>query len=122
LQIAAKGRTSSDLVFGVAFLAQDGDGKYSNVFYDRVERAHSDFGAPVSRLLGAVSAHELGHLLLGSHAHSNAGIMTPVWKEEVLRRMEMGSLLFNSDQATRMRTRIRRGERTLVSMGASAGR
>jgi hypothetical protein len=122
LQIASKGSTSSDRVFGVAFLAEDGNGKYSNVFYDRVERAHGDFGAPVSRLLGAVAAHELGHLLLGSHAHSHLGLMTAVWSDEVLRDMEMGSLLFNRDQAIRMRAQIRGSERTLVSRGAGARR
>jgi hypothetical protein len=122
LHIVSTGRTSSDLVFGVAFLAEDGAGKYSDIFYDRVERAHGEFGTPVSHLLGTVAAHELGHLLLGSHAHSHAGIMAPVWEKETLRQMEMGSLLFNRDQASRMRARINVGERTLVSLAASAGK
>jgi hypothetical protein len=43
--------------------------------------------------------------------------MAPVWEEEILRRMEMGNLLFSSDQAVRMRARIRGAERTLVSVG-----
>jgi hypothetical protein len=122
LHIVPTGRTSSDLVFGVAFLAQDGAGKYSDIFYDRVERAHGEFGTPLSRLLGAVAAHELGHLLLGIHAHSYAGVMTPVWRQETLRHMEMGSLLFTRDQAFQMRVRILGGERTLVGSGASAGK
>jgi hypothetical protein len=106
LHIVSQGRTSSDLVFGLAFLAQNGDGKYSDVFYDRVLEAHRDSGVDVSNLVGTVAAHELGHLLLGSHAHSYDGIMSPVWTREVLRRMEMGNLQFNSDQASRMRARI----------------
>ena len=122
LHIVPTGRTSSDLVFGVAFLAQDGAGKYSDIFYDRVERAHGEFGTPLSRLLGTVAAHELGHLLLGIHAHSYAGVMTPVWRQETLRHMEMGSLLFTRDQAFQMRVRILGGERTLVGSGASAGK
>ena len=122
LQIASTGKTSSDLAFGVAFLAENGAGKYSDVFFDRVEQAHVQFGIPLSRLLGAVAAHELGQLMLGSHAHSRAGIMTPVWKETVLRRMDMGRLLFTRGQAFRMKARVRGGERTLVSVGASTGR
>jgi len=122
LHIVPTGRTSSDLVFGVAFLAQDGAGKYTDIFYDRVERAHGEFGTPLSRLLGTVAAHELGHLLLGIHAHSYAGVMTPVWRQETLRHMEMGSLLFTRDQAFQMRVRILGGERTLVGSGASAGK
>lgn len=110
LQIVSTGKTSSDLVFGAAFLAQDGTGKYSDIFYDRLEHAQIEFGRPLLRLLGAVAAHELGHLLLGSHAHSYTGIMMPVWREEVLRHMEMGSLLFTRDQAFQMKARIREGK------------
>ena len=117
LHIVAEGRTSSDLVFGLSFLGEDGAGKYCDIFYDRVEQGHRDFDSDVSTLLGTVAAHELGHLLLGSHGHSYSGIMAPVWKEEILRRMEMGNLLFSSDQAVRMRARIRSAERTLVSVG-----
>lgn len=122
LHIVEKGRTSSDLVFGLSFLGEDGAGKYSDIFYDRVEQAHHESGADVSTLLGTVAAHELGHLLLGLHAHSHAGIMAAVWREEELRTLGMGNLLFSSDQAARMRARIRGSERTLVSVGASAGK
>ena len=121
VQIVSTGRTSSDMVFGEAFLAEDGAGKYSDIFYDRVQKAHAEFGEPISRLLGTVAAHELGHLLLGIHAHSKVGVMTPVWEEETLRHMEMGGLLFTRDQASRMRARISGGETTFISMGASAG-
>lgn len=110
LHIVSKGKTSSDLVFGVAFLGQDGTGKYSDVFFDRVEQAQGKFCTNRTRLLGTVAAHELGHLLLGSHAHSHAGVMTPVWKDQTLRRMEMGSLLFTREQASLMRARIRGGD------------
>jgi len=122
LHIVANGRTSSDLVFGLSFLNEDGAGKYSDIFYDRVQQAHRDFGADVGALLGTVAAHELGHLLLGLHAHSYAGIMAAVWKEEALCNLGMGWVRFNGDQAARMRARIRGGERMLVRMGASAGR
>jgi hypothetical protein len=122
VHIVLKGKTSSDLVFGLAFLAEDGDGKYSDIFYGRVEQAHRKFGADVSRLVGTVAAHELGHLLLGSHAHSYGGIMAAVWKEDTLRHMEMGDLLFSRDQASRMRGRIRGDRMTLVSAGTSVGK
>jgi hypothetical protein len=122
LHIVATGRTSSDLVFGLSFLGEDGAGKYSDLFYDRVQQAHRESGTDVASLLGAVAAHELGHLLLGLHAHSYAGIMAAVWKEDELRNMGMGTLWFNGYQAARMRTRIRGGERTVVSVRAIAGR
>jgi hypothetical protein len=122
LHIVSKGRTSSELVFGLAFLAQDGAGKYSDVFFDRVEQAHGQFGANVSQLLGTVASHELGHLLLGSHAHAYNGIMAPVWREEILRHMDMGTLLFTPDQASLMKRRIRDSEMSLASTGAGGGK
>lgn len=122
LHIVAVGRTSSDLVFGLSFLGEDGAGTYSDIFYDRVRQAHRESGIDVAKLMGTVAAHELGHLLLGLHAHSYAGIMAAVWREEALRNLGMGGLRFSGDQAARMRARIRGGERTMVRVTASAGR
>ena len=122
LHIVAKGKISSDLVFGLSFLGKDGEGKYSDIFYDPVQQGHRELGADVPTLLGTVAAHELGHLLLGLHAHSYAGIMAAVWNEEALRNLRMGGLRFSGDQAARMRARIRGGERTLVRVTASEGR
>jgi hypothetical protein len=105
LHIVPTGKTSTDSVFGMAFLAQDGSGKYCDVFFDRVEEAHRRYGADRSQLLGTVVAHELGHLLLGSRAHSQIGIMAPVWEEESLRNMGMGHLLFTREQSSLMKMR-----------------
>ncbi len=122
LHIVAKGRTSSDLVFGLSFLGQDGAGKYSDIFYDRVQQAHRESGIDAANLMGTVAAHELGHLLLGLQAHSYEGIMAAVWTEKAWRNLGMGSLQFSGDQADRMRARLRGGERAVVSARASAGR
>ncbi len=106
LSIVPDGRTSSELVYGVAFLGPDGGGKYADVFLRRVESAAGESGFSVQRLLGAVAAHELGHLLLRTHAHGYEGIMCPVWRKPVLQRMEMGSLLFTTDESIRMKGRV----------------
>jgi hypothetical protein len=118
LHIVPRGRTSTDLVFGLAFLGQDGSGKYCDAFFDRIEEATHDLGTSVSQLLGTVAAHELGHLLLGSHAHSRWGIMEPAWKEESLREIGMGTLLFSREQSRLMKTRIGREGLTLAGLGA----
>ena len=57
-------------VFGVAFLSVEGTGCYSDVFYDRALELHTDWKVGLADILGNVMAHELGHLLLGSNAHS----------------------------------------------------
>jgi len=106
LHIVPSGKTSSDLVFGLAFLDERGVGKYSDVFLDRIEEACRQSGADLSRLLGAVAAHELGHLLLGTQAHSYSGVMTAIWKETTLRYESMGFLLFTHEQGSLMRARI----------------
>jgi hypothetical protein len=106
LSIVADGQTSSELVDGVAFLGPGGEGKYADVFLRRIEAAAMESGSSVQRLLGTVAAHELGHLLLGTHAHSYEGIMCPAWKKAVLQRMEMGSLLFTADESLRMKDRL----------------
>jgi hypothetical protein len=106
LSIIPAGKTSSELVYGVAFLGPDAGGKYADIFLRRVEAASTENGFSVPRLLGAVAAHELGHLLLGTHAHSYEGIMCPVWTKPVLQRMEMGSLLFTEGESVMMKGRL----------------
>lgn len=104
LHIVSKGTTRSDIVFGEAFLGPDGSGKYADVFFNRVLQAGGDIN--VGQLLGAVSAHELGHLLLGSHSHSLVGIMQPLWQPESLRKIAMGNLTFTAEQERLMRSRL----------------
>ena len=106
LSIVPTGKTSTDSVFGVAFLGEGGIGKYCNVFFDRVEETQRESGTGAAHLLGAVVAHELGHLLLGSHAHAHVGIMTPTWQEQSLRAIEMGTFFFTREQAAFMRGRL----------------
>jgi hypothetical protein len=107
LHIVAGGKTQNDFVLGEAFLGEDGRGQYSDVFFDRLTQAQRNFG--LALLLGAVSAHELGHLLLGSNSHSRTGIMEPRWGQQGLRSIGMGRLLFTPEQARSMRNRISAG-------------
>jgi hypothetical protein len=97
-----------DAVFGSAFLSDLGLGAYSDVFYPSVERLHTDWGTSLPRVLGNVMAHEIGHLLLGTSAHSASGIMRPHWQGEELRSVAMGTLLFTPQQVRHMRARLLR--------------
>jgi hypothetical protein len=91
-----------DSVFGIAFLSAEGEGTYTDVFYVSVEKLHEDFHANLSRVLGHVMAHEIGHLLLGTNAHSPVGIMRPQWEGPELRSIGMGTFLFTPEQARTM--------------------
>jgi hypothetical protein len=111
LHIVRNGKTRGDLVFGEAFLGSDGRGKYADVFFDRLRQA-SDIN--IGQLLGAVSAHELGHLLLGSSSHSLMGIMSPIWRKESLQKISMGNLTFTREQEKLMNSRLG-NERVVVT-------
>ena len=115
LHIVHHGKTRTDLVFGEAFLGEDGSGKYADVFFDRIQDASNLPELDTAQLLGAVAAHEVGHLLLGSRAHSSSGIMQPVWEKECLRRVWMGSLLFTQKQAQSMQQRFGVSPGTLLA-------
>jgi len=106
LHIVAGIKPTGDMVYGQAFLGEDGTGNLADLYFDRVKDAQRDFGINPGRLLGAVAAHELGHLLLGSHAHSWLGIMTPIWTGENLRLVSMGDAYFTQQQATRIREHL----------------
>jgi hypothetical protein len=53
-------------------------------------------------VLGCVIAHELGHLLLGAHGHSIAGIMQAQWGIEQTQRALMSQLSFLTEEARLM--------------------
>lgn len=106
LKIVSRATSSRDLVYGEAFLDDRGVGGVADLFYDRIEGAHRDLGISEGRLLGAVAAHEIGHLVLGLHSHHWIGIMTPAWDQENLRLLGMGALFFTKEEATRMRNRL----------------
>jgi Aspartyl protease len=108
LRIVPHARKSSDDIFGVAFLSAEGTGAYSDVFYDSVEQLDRDWHVGIARMLGHVMAHELGHLVLGSNAHSRQGIMRQSWHVDELHRASMGALLFSEEQGRSMRGKLAR--------------
>jgi hypothetical protein len=96
-------------------LPSDKGGSYASIFYPDVENSAENEGVPQNQLLGHAIAHEIGHLLLNSSAHSPSGLMRGKWDSKDLRHATRGDLLFTADQAATMRVevlrRIRRCER-----------
>jgi hypothetical protein len=92
---------------GMALLARDGQtGDTAYIFIDRIENLVFE-DTPgrqsiIAKVLGNVIVHEVGHLLLGAGNHRLRSIMTPIWgSAEVLGALQ-GSLLFGSEQASRI--------------------
>lgn len=99
-------RTLADGIFGVSFLDHDA-GAYADIFFEPIRQFHEqNREISLAPILGDVLAHELGHLLLGSNAHSRDGIMQPHWTKEQLQQVAMGRMRFSKEQVTRMRARV----------------
>lgn len=81
---------------GYTFRTEDPEpGGRALVFLDRVERRAQLARVSTSRLLGAVMAHEIAHMLL-SDAHTMTGLMRPIWTDRDLQLIDMGGLRFNA--------------------------
>jgi len=88
---------------GFAAATEDG-GVLASVFYDRIESLGK--GGDLSKLLGLATVHELGHLLLGSRAHTEDGIMRPRWTRQLLRQPHRDHFRFSAEQSETIRQRI----------------
>ena len=76
----------------------------ATVYYDylpRIPRGESNKN-DTALILGCVIAHELGHLLLGTHGHSIGGIMQAHWGIELKQLALMSQLSFLPEEARLM--------------------
>jgi hypothetical protein len=106
VRIASKAENVNDSTFGVSYLAADGTGCYSDIFFSRIADLYSNSGQQIGPILGHVMAHEIAHLLLGINAHSAFGIMRARWQRVELLKASKGELLFTPQQSQVMRQRL----------------
>jgi len=106
LHIEHQPRTPAEGIYGVAFLGDGGWGAYCDLFYDRIVALHRQGAASEARMLGIIAAHEIGHLLLGSNAHSPEGIMRPQWQSEDFWRPGPGGTAFSCQQQQKILSRL----------------
>lgn len=81
-------------------------GHYAYVSYERVEAAARRGPAVAYQILGYVAAHELGHVLLASGAHSSSGIMRAKLEEGDFQDVARGKLTFTPQQAQRIHDNV----------------
>jgi hypothetical protein len=106
VRLVPRARTLSPGILGVSFLAHD-TGTYADIFFDPIQQLRDlDKQVSLAAILGNVIAHELGHLLLGSNAHSAEGIMQPHWDAQLLHGITTGQMRFTAEQSARMRGRV----------------
>lgn len=102
VRVVPRARNLSGEVFGIAFLGPDGFGQQADVFYDDVASLSKHSVRNSGLILGAVMAHELGHLVLGCNSHAASGLMKAHWDSEELKKMSMGQLRFEPGQALKV--------------------
>ncbi len=88
--------------------------------YPTIEETARRWQAGVSSILGAVMAHEIGHLLLDSHAHGSSGIMSASFGHIQIKQAGKGELLFTTDQTARFRSQVALRQRTSSSFHSSS--
>lgn len=78
------------------------------VFYERVLNLAHRYRQPVELILALAIAHELGHVLLPTPAHTAAGLMKPEWDGDDVRRLATGGIIFSPEQAAAIATTVER--------------
>ncbi len=93
--------------FSVLMTETDERRNYAGISYSAIAEAAHSLNADPANLLGAAMAHELGHMLLGTAAHSPSGVMTPRLQAREAALAGRGQLLFTTGQARQIRERAR---------------
>jgi hypothetical protein len=95
------------LVLGEAFIdTRERAGVLATVFVDHVELIAALSETDAALLLGRAIAHELGHLLLGSNAHSVRGLMRAQWTPADIRRHASADWALTTEDAAAIRRRL----------------
>jgi hypothetical protein len=96
------------LVLGEASIDVDARaGVLATIYVDRVEQMAEFSEADTASLLGRAIAHELGHLLLATNAHSSRGLMRAQWTPSDLRRNQTADWVLTQKDAEAIRKRLR---------------
>jgi hypothetical protein len=107
---------------GFALGTETERGHVAYVLAHRVSEAASRYRVPMAAALGAVIAHEVGHLLLPFNAHSKTGIMRAVWTRADFLKASHGHLLFTEEQSARIRSGLNPEEQQVAAGGAPGDR
>jgi hypothetical protein len=92
--------------------SQTGSGELATVFIDRTRRLAANLGIDHRLLLGRTIAHELGHLLLATATHGNAGLMREIWSRDELLGARRNDWEFDPHDAAAIRERLARSRRS----------
>ena len=107
VRIVPRARTLNTEVFGVSFLDPAGNGTYADIFLEPIVRIRGvNHDVSTATILGNVMTHEVGHLLLGSNAHTPSGIMRGHWEHDDLLGIRAAEMQFTKEQAQRIKGKV----------------
>ena len=89
------------------------------VFFHRAVDLESGNVVSQSSVLGAMMAHEIGHLLLDQGHHPDAGILRASWSKEDLRAIARSQLYFTDAEGQLMRSMVAQRERSVSEIKSS---
>jgi hypothetical protein len=84
-----------------AFAGPDG-GAFAAIYLERVRDASAETQVPAVTILAYATVHEVGHLLLGSAAHTTQGMMKDHWDRAEYEAMGQHRLNFSKQQIRQM--------------------
>jgi hypothetical protein len=102
----ASRRTVPEAVIGYAAVTRGEAGRIAFVIYDRVRDVARHADVDITRVMGMVMAHELGHLLLPNQSHSDNGLMRGHWAATDFRHLDSLDLGFSLGQVEEIRQTI----------------
>ena len=90
--------TGERRALGYSLFDSNGVSGFATVYVDRVDWLARRAQYPRAPVLGRAIAHEIGHLLLRSNAHTETGLMREVWTAEQVVRNRREDWTFSPDQ------------------------
>ena len=95
--------------YGVTYVVRETNrGWLATVFADRITAAASRVDLDRGTLIGRVLAHEVGHLLLGSGYHGDAGLMRAQWPDDLLQHRDAAEWRFSMTEVAAIHDVLRR--------------
>jgi hypothetical protein len=95
-------------------------GVLATVLPDRVFAVATRVGSDRRILLGRAMAHEVGHLLLGTTAHSNNGLMRAEWSDKSLKNDLREDWLYSQDDIAQMARVLRERANEPIEFAAAS--
>jgi hypothetical protein len=95
--------TGERRALGYSLFDANGVSGFATIYVDRVDWLAKRAQYPRAPVLGRAIAHEIGHLILRSNAHTDTGLMREVWTAEQVVRNRREDWTFSPDQGGDLR-------------------